>query len=93
MVTATIERAQERGSMIVLLSIGTLALGGVTAILLWPYGAVLAILVTPFICSAFVILVALALAARRGKTARGSAKDHAGNTNPVLDALNKLLAR
>jgi len=93
MVTTTIERTQERGTMIVLLSVVTLMLGALTATLLWPHGVVLAIIVTPFVCSAFVILVALALAARPRSAARDNADDRARNANPVLDALSKLLAR
>ncbi|SEG26839.1 hypothetical protein [Bosea lathyri] len=94
MVAMTIERAQERGTMIVLLSVLTLMLGALTATLLWPHGVVLAIIVTPFVCSAFVILIALALAARPSQAARDNAKDRATRSaNPVLDALSKLLAR
>lgn len=79
----------ERDSMTIVLALAALACGGLTLFLLWPYGLVVALLATPFVTSAVVLIAALVIAATRSRAEVDSGR----GVNVIIDALNKLLPR
>jgi hypothetical protein len=75
--------------MTIVLFITALASGGLTIWMLWPHGAVTALLAAPFVASAVVALAVFAIAAVH---ARARAQEASG-ANGVIQALSRLLPR
>jgi len=75
--------------MIIVLAVVALAAGLLATVVLWPYGAILAVLAAPLAASAVVLITALALAAF---SAPRSDKD-ARPANFLLEALSRLMTR
>ncbi len=74
--------------MIIVLAVVALVAGLLATVVLWPYGAILAVLAAPLAASAVVLITALALAAcapRPDKDARPA--------NFLLEALSRLMTR
>lgn len=75
--------------MLIILTIVALAAGVVAAVLLWPYGAFVAIVAAPVAASAAVLLTALGFLACAPKEERARGR----NSNMLLHALSRLLPR
>lgn len=72
--------------MTIVLALVTLISAALSLILLWPYGALVAIAVTPLVASASVLLCALAIVIIQPRAANAS-------PHPLIAALCRLLPR
>ncbi|MGL4289330.1 MAG: hypothetical protein ACRCVA_23460 [Phreatobacter sp.] len=75
--------------MIVVLIVAAIAIGGLTTALLWPYGAVVALIGAPIVVSAVVLLGAVLITFWLPRPA----KENGSFANALLEKLSKFTLR